>query len=213
MNGFKAAFAVVDAAGPGLLLSGKPTGPIITGNEETEEFRYEADLSYAGSFDGGSFMAWASGAVQDHDDLGAGAEDARYWTVGGTLKVAGFEFMAQYSDAEDSITDVTALTSPVGVAGSGNAEWDQYVVQAGYRFAGTTLVSVNYSELEDKSSNSDRVARYGNASDDTIERYTVGIYHDVNSNLKLVAEYTGVEDDNSDGLDQDIFAIGGFFFF
>jgi hypothetical protein len=213
MNGFKAAFAVVDAAGPGLLLSGKPTGPIITGNEETEEFRYEADLTYAGSFDGGSFMAWASGAVQDHDDLGAGAEDARYWTVGGTLKVAGFEFMAQYSDAEDSITDVTALTSPVGVAGSGNAEWSQYVVQAGYRFAGTTLVSVNYSELEDKSSNADRVARYGSASDDTIERYTVGIYHDVNSNLKLVAEYTGVEDDNDDGLDQDIFAIGGFFFF
>jgi hypothetical protein len=205
MNGFKAAFAVVDAAGPGLLLSGKPTGPIITGNEETEEFRYEADLSYAGSFDGGSFMAWASGAVQDHDDLGAGAEDARYWTVGSTLKVAGFEFMAQYSDAEDSITDV--------VGGSGNAEWSQYVVQAGYRFAGTTLVSVNYSELEDKSSNADRVVRYGNASDDTIERYTVGIYHDVNSNLKLVAEYTGVEDDNDAGLDQDIFAIGGFFFF
>jgi hypothetical protein len=202
MNGFKASFAVVDAAGPGLLLSGKPTGPLVTGGEAGEDFRFEGDLSYAGAFDGGSYSAWVSGASQDHDSL---AEDARYWTVGGTLKVAGFEFMAQYSDAEDAITDFDDVVR--------GAEWSQYVVQAGYRFAGTTLVSVNYSELTDDSSAADRAARYGNSSDDTIERWTVGIYHDVNANLKLVAEYTGVEDDVDSGLDQDIFAIGGFFFF
>ncbi len=202
MNGFKAAFAVVDAAGAGLLLSGKPTGPITTGGESGDDLRYEGDLSYAGAFDGGSFKAWLSGAIQDHETL---PEDARYWTVGSTLTLGGFEFMAQYSDAEDAITDV--------VGGSGEAEWNQYVVQAGYRFAGTTLVSVNYSELEDKSSSADRAVRYGDAGDDTIERWTVGIYHDVNANLKLVAEYTGVEDDNDAGLDQDIFSLGGFFFF
>ena len=204
MNGFKAAVAVVDAAGPGLLLSGKPTGPIVTGGEAGDDFRYEGDLSYAGSFDGGSFKTWVSGALQNRS-ADFGPEDARYWTVGGTLTLGGFEFMAQYSDAEDSITDV--------VGGSGAAEWDQYVVQAGYRFAGTTLVSVNYAELEDDSSNANLVARYGDSSDNKIERYTVGVYHDVNANLKLVAEYTGVEDDVETGLDQDIFAIGGFFFF
>ena len=204
MNGFKAAVAVVDAAGPGSFDSGKPTGPLVTGGEAGDDFRYEGDLSYAGSFDGGSFKTWVSGALQNRS-ADFGPEDARYWTVGGTLTLGGFEFMAQYSDAEDSISDV--------VGGSGAAEWDQYVVQAGYRFAGTTLVSVNYSELTDDSDNADLIARYGNTSDDTIERYTVGIYHDVNANLKLVAEYTGVEDDVETGLDQDIFAIGGFFFF
>lgn len=209
MNGFKIALAVADSAGAGLLLSGKPTGPITTGGEAGDDLRYEADLSYTGAFDGGSYSAWLSAAIQDHDSS-VGPEDAQYWTVGGTLVMGGFEFMAQYSDAEDSITESTAGA----LAGAdGKAEWNQFVVQAGYRFGGTTLVSVNYSELEDDSSNANKAARYGDASDDTIERITVGVYHDVNANLKLVAEYTKVEDDVDTGLDQDIFALGGFVFF
>jgi len=209
MNGFKIALAVSDAAGAGLLLSGKPTGPITTGGEAGDDLRYEADLSYAGAFDGGSFTAWLSAAVQDHDST-VGPEDAQYWTVGGTLVVGGFEFMAQYSDSEDSISETVAGA----LAGAnGEAEWSQYVVQAGYRFGGTTLVSANYSELTDDSSSANRTARYGNSSDDTIERFTLGIYHDVNANLKLVAEFTNVEDDADAGLDQNIYSIGGFVFF
>jgi hypothetical protein len=206
MNGFKAAFAVVDGAGYALRLAangGLPTGPITTGNTlegvavtgepEDDKLRYEGDLSYAGAFDNGSYKLWLSGAFQDHDDVGA-PEDARYWTAGGTLTLGGFEFMAQYSDAEDTI------------AGGEAGEWDQYVVQAGYRFAGTTLVSANYSELQDDS-------EFAVAGADESERITLGVYHDVNANLKLVAEYTKVENDDEDVLDQDIIAIGGFFFF
>jgi len=208
MNGFKAAFAVVDATGGATSLNTKPTGPVVTGGEDGDDLRYEADLSYAGAFDGGSYSLWASGAIQDHETL---AEDARYWTVGGTLKVSGFEFMAQYSDAEDAFAgsaasatlnaDGTVTLNPA--VASTEAEWNQYLVQAGYRFAGTTLVSANYAELEDDNA----------ATDENIEKWTVGIYHDVNANLKLVAEYTKVEDDNDDLYDQDIIAIGGFMFF
>lgn len=212
MNGFKAAFAVVDAAGVAGSLSGKPTGSITTGGEAGDDLRYEGDLSYAGAFDGGSYKLWASAAFQEHDDS-VGTQDAEYWTVGGTMTLGGFEFMAQYSDAEDSVSNAAGSSFGTMAVGSGEAEWEQFIVQAGYRFAGTTLVSVNYSELTDESSDADLIARYGNTSDDTIERYTVGIYHDVNANLKLVAEYTGVEDDADAGLDQDIFALGGFFFF
>ncbi|MCK5640931.1 MAG: porin [Gammaproteobacteria bacterium] len=208
MNGFKVALAVVDSAGPATSLSGKPTGPLTTGNELGDELRYEADLSYAGSFDGGSYTAWLSAAMQDHEDL---AEDAQYWTVGATATFGGFELMAQYSDSEDAYATLDAVTG-LELA-SGEAEWEQFVIQAGYRFAGTTLVSVNYSELSDESSNADKVVRYGDASDDTVERFTVGVYHDVNANLKLVAEYTKVEDDVDTGLDQESYSIGGFVFF
>ncbi|MCX4193563.1 porin [Methylophaga sp. OBS1] len=210
MNGFKVAFAVVDPAGPGIadLAGAGPTGPIGS-SADSEDLRYEADLSYAGAFDNGSYMLWLSGMVQDQDDL---AEDKQAWTVGGTLKVSGFEFMAQYSDAEDA-TGATAATATASTDGGGSVvitpaaasrelEWDQYVVQAGYRFAGTTLVSANYSELEDKSPAA--------TSDDTAERITLGVYHDVNANLKLVAEYTKVEHDDESRLDADIFALGGF---
>ncbi|WP_273149832.1 porin [Methylophaga thiooxydans] len=216
MNGFKAAFAVVDSSTPSFRLGangGLPASSLDTGagGSDTDDFRYEADLSYAGAFDGGSYSAWLSGAMEDRDDL---AEDLQQWTVGGTLKVAGFEFMAQYSDSEDgtaataasAVLDGTGTPVVTAASASEKLEWDQYVIQAGYRFAGTTLVSANYSELEDKSSSA------VNGRDES-ERITLGVYHDVNSNLKLVAEYTKVENDDSDVLDQDIFAIGGFMFF
>jgi predicted porin len=210
MNGFKVAFAVVDPAGPGIadLAGAGPTGPIGS-SSDSEDLRYEGDLSYAGAFDNGSYMLWLSAMMQDQDDL---AEDKQAWTVGGTLKVSGFEFMAQYSDAEDA-TGATAATATASTTGGGSVvitpaaasrelEWNQYVVQAGYRFAGTTLVSANYSELEDESPAA--------TSDDTAERITLGVYHDVNANLKLVAEYTKVEHDDDTRLDADIFALGGF---
>jgi len=43
---------------------------------------------------------------------------------------------------------------------------------------------------------------------------TVGVYHDMTSWLKLVAEYSYVKHEWHNGADQDanIFAIGGFFF-
>jgi hypothetical protein len=206
MNGFKMAFAVVDPQGPGLITEAGATGPLtaVSGHVEEDSLRYEADLNYAGAFDGGSFSAWVSAAWQDHDNaaydalITGGAEDAQYFTVGGTLAIAGFEFMAQYSDAEDVVVDTSGV-----YGGTRNAEWDQYVIQAGYRFAGTTLVSANYSELD---TDVDGVTE----SDDTAERITIGVYHDVNANLKLVAEYTEVEHDDDTRLDADIFSVGGF---
>jgi len=184
MNGFKVAVAIVDPSSGALSLNTKPTGSIVTGGTASDELRYEADLSYAGAFDGGSYKAWLSAMTQDEDNAGNNDQDA--WTVGGTLSVSGFEFMAQYSDSE-----------------SDGTEWDQYIIQGGYRFGGTTLVSANYAELEDKNL----------STDESIEKYTVGVYHDVNSNLKLVAEYTAVEDDNPSLYDVEIFSIGGFVFF
>jgi len=183
MSGFKVAFAVVDPSSGSTTLNTKPTGSITSGDVDQDDLRYEADLSYAGAFDGGKYSAWLSGMTQDSD---VEENDTDAITVGGTLAVSGFEFMAQYSDSE-----------------AGDVEWQQYMVQAGYRFGGTTLVSANYAELEDKNA----------ASDDTIDKYTVGVYHDVNANLKLVAEYTKAEDDSSDAYEEEVFAIGGFVFF
>lgn len=206
MNGFKVAFAVVDNASGSTTLNTKPTGSLATGGEDNSELRYEADLSYAGAFDGGSYTAWLSGMTQQHDTL---ADDANAWTVGATLAVAGFEMMGQYSEAEDA-SNPTAATYIPGSFTVDNAattsvgtDWSQYMIQAGYRFAGTTLVSANYADLKDDNA----------TSNDSVDKITVGVYHDVNANLKLVAEYTKVEDDLSTGLDQDIFALGGFVFF
>jgi predicted porin len=195
MNGFKIAVAVVDPSSGstrGTTGHGLPTGSLANqsvGNS-SDNFRYEADLSYAGAFDGGSYTAWVSGMTQQEDN--AGNNDEQAYTVGATLKVAGFEAMAQYSDASDK---------DLGVV---ETEWNQYLVQAGYRFGGTTLVSAQYAELTDDTATT--------LTNDSADKMTIGVYHDVNANLKLVAEYTQVEND-ADTLDQDIFALGGFVFF
>ncbi|OUR64943.1 hypothetical protein A9Q79_06550 [Methylophaga sp. 42_25_T18] len=196
MNGFKIAVAIVDNAGGtvGALAGDKPTGSLATGGRDSEDFRYEIDLSYAGSFDNGSYSAWVSAMHQGDDVYGTSTDaldDESAWTIGGTLVLGGFEAMMQYSDSEGA----TAATKE---------EWQQYIVQAGYRFAGTTLVSASYANLEDKKA----------TTDDEIDRLTVGIYHDVNANLKLVAEYTNVEDDtSSSAADVDIYSLGAFVFF
>ena len=215
MNGFKIAVAIVDNAGGtvGALAGNKPTGSLQTGQRDSEDFRYEIDLSYAGSFDNGSYSAWVSAMHQGDDIFGSNTDaldDESAWTVGGTLVLGGFEAMVQYSDSEgatagsaetflaDGVTTLTAATAAT------KEEWEQYIVQAGYRFAGTTLVSASYANLEDKNA----------ANQDEIDRLTVGVYHDVNANLKLVAEYTKVEDDTTNSAaDVDIYSIGAFVFF
>ncbi|PHS24340.1 MAG: porin [Methylophaga sp.] len=205
MNGFKIALAVMDSTVGVLTLSGKPTGSILSGDVDSEDLRYEADLSYSGAFDGGSYTAWLSAMHQGDKIAGAAdlKDDAQAWTVGGTLVVGGFEAMAQYSDSQGSSSATV------------EREWNQFIVQAGYRFGGTTLVSAQYTELEDDSDFAARTAAYGAGfeNDDTIEKITIGVYHDVNANLKLVAEYSKVEDDLDTGIDQDIYSIGGFVFF
>jgi predicted porin len=199
MNGVKLAVAVLHpgAADSRLagLAGGLPTGGFLNNVRASEDLRYEADLSYASAFDGGNYKLWVSGMHQGDKVAGGAdlADDSTAWTVGGTLALGGFEFMAQYSDAEGASDSTTKL------------EWDQYVVQAGYRFAGTTLVSVNYTELEDDSPTL-------TAAGEDAERVTLGIYHDVNANLKLVAEYTQAENDN-ETYDLEMFSIGGFVFF
>jgi hypothetical protein len=203
MNGFQAAFAVVDTTGYGVTTSAGPTGPLAvfsSGNYDSDDLRYEAQLTYAGAFDGGSYKLWAEGAWQDHE-LATGftgeIEDARYYAVGGKATIGGFEFAGQYSDAEDTIVDGLATTNTL------QGEWSNWFVQAGYRFGGTTLLSASYSELEDDNA----------SSDEKSDRITVGVYHDVNANLKLVAEYTQVENDDSDNLDIEYISLGGFIFF
>ena len=211
-GGFKAAFAIMDSTSSAIqILEGTHLGSIGS-NSDNEDLRFEGDLSYAGTFgDSGAFSAWLSAMSEDRDNL---AQDAQAWTIGGTLNVAGFEFMAQYSDSEDATSGSAAnsvlnadgsITTSAAVA-SVDAEWEQFIIQGGYNFGGSTRVVAGYSENENTSGNHD--VNDGN----TLEMITIGVYHDVTANLKLVAEYSQVENDLKGDLevDQDIFSVGGF---
>jgi hypothetical protein len=71
------------------------------------------------------------------------------------------------------------------------ADADGYYIQGTYTFNGKTKVGISYGET-----NQDNVTLVGavnNTADTAIERSneltTIGVYHDVNSWLKVVAEY------------------------
>ncbi len=205
MNGFKAAFAVVD--GDDYLAS-------VAGETVFEkDARYEANISYATAFDGGSVKLWADYMTQDVEFTDAAIEDSiDAYTVGGQLVLGGFELVATYYDNEGQ--GIGGFQALGGFEEGGDArEGDGYYLQAGYRFGGQTFLAASYGE-----STLDRDNTYtGTGGDfgdlDSNEMVTVGIYHDVTANLKLVAEYSKMETEyylQSDEDEVDVISLGGF---
>ena len=100
-------------------------------------------------------------------------------------------------------------------SGCQQADNDGYYVQGSYTFNGKTKVAVSWGESNQDSS----VESNGSFNDVTHEMWTVGVYHDVNSWLKLVAEYNNQSQDANtpagapvNSIDIDGFSVGGFIF-
>jgi hypothetical protein len=107
------------------------------------------------------------------------------------------------------------------------AENDGYYVQGTYTFNGKTKVGASYGKsTQDAFSASATAAGIitnGLATNQDIEldMWTVGVYHDVNSWLKLIAEYSKSENDYSANVndpttfsgstESDTFSLGTFF--
>lgn len=223
MNGFKLALAVMDAeekGGFGAATAGGTASAGANGSFVSERKpRYEADLSYATDFDGGMFKAWVSGMTQEVDTDGDSLNPnyssdvkSNAYTVGANLGIAGFNFVGTYYDNK-GVGDLGGLLHNTATDALGNErDGDGYYVQAGYTFAGATLVSASYgrSTLDQTSFEKSTGSGY-----DIEERnmWTVGVYHDVTQNLKLVAEYSQQEEQfhsNASDTETDVFSLGGF---
>lgn len=193
MNGFKIALAVVDAAQ-------------VADDQTENDPRFEGQLSYATSFDGGSTKLWLDGMTQSVETA-QGDIDSDAWTLGGQLVLGGFEAVAAYYDNEG--VGAAGGLAPIGTAAEviggsyEEVEGDGYYAQLGYRFAGQTFVAGSYGESKLDYS----------TGESTNEMWTVGVYHDVTANLKLVAEYSSLETETDNTLverETDAFSIGGF---
>ena len=201
MNGFKAAVAVMDS--DDFLQA--------TGTGFEKDARYEASLSYATAFDGGSMKLWLDGMTQDVRYSNAtGSEKSDAYTVGGQLIFGGFEAVAAYYDSKGQ--GVNGLGTGAFNTNGSARDGDGYYAQLGYRFGGQTFVAASYGESTLDRDNTN--ASLGDAADlDTNSMATIGIYHDVTANLKLVAEYSQMETEyhNQSSDDEvDVLSLGGF---
>ncbi len=212
MNGFQLEVGAFDPAEPG----GAST------LWETDTPRFEGELTYATAFSGGSFNAWVDFTWQETDQTAAGTAAATFsddftssgYGIGGQIAMSGFAATGYYYDGENlgTVTQFAgAATANVAGTGYADADNDGYYVQGTYTFNGKTTVGVSYGE-----SNLDGDAVYAEVEQDM---WTVGVYHDVNSWLKLIAEYNDAETETETAAlsgvsattqEYDSFAVGAF---
>jgi hypothetical protein len=174
---------------------------------ESDTPQFQTEMSYTTSFDGGSILVWLGGIYQEMDQTTGGDVTTSGVNVGGKVSAGGISVVGSVYTGE-AIGTVRTLDT---VGGTGNAfvcaaascteaDNDGFYLQAMYNM-GATSIGASYGET-----NQDRDGA-GNV-ELTNELTTFGLYHDVNSWLKVVAEYNI----QSGFQKNDALSLGGFIF-
>ena len=152
-----------------------------TANSSTSA-RFETEATYATEFEGGKFNVWINGAIGEGE---AGTqEDAKGVGYGASISTGGFKFTASGYDQEGIGLTTNNSTGT-------NASSDGYLLQAAYSTGANRFV-ISHGNTD------------GFLGNDA-ELNAVAWFHDINSNLKLIAEY---DQYSQGGSDVDQFAIG-----
>jgi len=180
---------------------------------ETDAPQFQTEMSYSTSFDGGTFMVWAGGIYQEMERTAGGDVTTVGVNFGAKVAAGGVAIVGSVYDGEaiGTVRTLDTLFDNSGAIGAANAfncagtacneaDNDGYYIQGMYSWNGATNVGLSYGE-----SNQDAA---GGNTPSTSELTTIGLYHDVNSWLKVVAEYnmqTGFQSN-------DTLSLGGFIF-
>jgi len=191
-------------------------------NFETDTPQFQVAANYSTSFDGGSVSLWADGIYQEMTGRNNGAAGGFATTgevttsgfgLGANVSAGGLGVVVSMYDGEGlgSVRQVDTNSFQCEATRCTEAEADGYYIQATYNISPATKVGVSYGE-----SNQDNVTLgtpVNNGGDAAIERSneltTIGVYHDVNSWLKIVAEYN---DQQSQFGNISNLSLGGFIF-
>jgi hypothetical protein len=178
MNGFKVAVGVLDP----------DTGTSSLPGEDISA-RFETEVTYNGSFDGGSFTAWINGASGENG-TGDSVSGVGY---GAQVGFGGFKLTASGFDSEGISAVVANGTIADGI------DADGYLLQASYSWGNSRIV------LSTAETDADT-----GAGVDT-ELNAIAYFHKINDNLQIVAEYNESKQNIFSGSgsgDVDQFAIG-----
>jgi len=209
--------------------------------DQTDTPRFEGEVNYTTAFSGGSMNFWADALYQDLENsanASSGSATVHGWGVGAEGKYSGFALTGYYYGGQGLGRSLQFLGG-TGCNALGNvceeADNDGYYVQGTYTFSGKTKLGISYGEsTEDAFGNADVVMAtalrgatgFGNTTelmsrDAELSMWTVGVYHDLNSWLKLIAEYSHSKNDfgeneftmaNGTATEADTFSVGTFFF-
>lgn len=166
-----------DLSGFNIAVGALDPADTVTGvNDENPAPRIESEITYSADLNSVALTGWLSGRYQSSEN-GATNIDSSGVAYGLKGSVAGFTLAASGFTSKGD--------NPVLISNGPVTEDDAsgYLVQGSYSF-GANRVVLSYGETD------------AEILDLETESTTVGFFHDVNSNFKLVAEYNMYEDNN-----------------
>lgn len=164
--------------------------------------RFETEITYQFEVGGAQIFSWVNGMQQSSENTDDSIEDVDSSGVGygvqakmGNLSLTASGFQAEGINP--------FFTNNAGEALLREVDSDGYLLQGSYRF-GKNRVALSYGKTEDDGNGLGSAADY--------QTRGIALFHDVNDNLKLVAELNQfeIEGQDSDALDEDTrtFAVG-----
>ena len=184
---------------------------------------YEAEISYAGSVGGGvNLQAWINGMSQsaERQDTATSTKEVTCSGIaaGVGVDVAGLHVLASgFSGSGNG----SAIMMALDAVDNNDEERDEtgLLGQVTYTILGATKIGIQYGTTDIDETNADKLARTtGAAADreaqvDKRTAYTLGVYHDITPNWKVMAEYTKAKVEWFDGADREssTIALGTFF--
>ncbi|GGO75574.1 hypothetical protein GCM10011348_00680 [Marinobacterium nitratireducens] len=159
--------------------------------------RFEAELSWGRSFEGGSFKTWVGGLYQS-SETDTSEVDSSGVAGGANLRLGGLSLTLSGFDGE-GLGTVAGLTNLVT---SEDNQVSGYLTQASYTIGANRFV-LSYGENE---SSDDPLV----GADAEYDNTALAWFHDLNDNLKLVAELnrTEVTLDGAKFEETDTIAVG-----
>ncbi len=165
----------------------------ITDQGEQSAPRFEAELTYSADLNGVALTGWLNGRHQSSENSTTEI-DSQGLGYGLKAAVAGFSLTASGFTSEG---DVPVLISDATLASEEDA--DGYLVQGSYTLGANRFV-VSYGETD------------SDQDDFETENTSFAVFHDVNSNFKLVGEYNMFEQTTkstgADAAEFDTLALG-----
>ena len=213
INGFNLEVGIFDPQEP-LAATGD------TAKTDTPQFQGEA--TYTTAFQGGNFNLWAGMLWQEETITSVAGASPKITSIGYNI---GADVSFMNFDIVGSYYGGNALGTLLFNAGGGNgflcgtinckrAKNEGYYIQGTYTFMGKTKVGVSWGVSRQDSLGAATVASLGapvgSGRGITNQLLTVGVYHDVNSWLKVVAEYNTYRSNHQLGFKADGFSVGGF---
>ncbi|WP_271407490.1 porin [Pseudomonas sp. Q1-7] len=174
-----------------------------TGKAYQENPRFESEVTYEFDLAGAQVYSWVNGAYQTSENTDPRVDSVTSKGLGygvqakmGAFTVVGSGFQAKGINP--------FFTNNAGEPTLREVDSDGYLLQGSYRF-GKNRLAVSYGKTRDD----------GNGVVNTGADYEtrgIALFHDINDNLKLVAEYNQFEIDGHEGdaqnEDTDSFAVG-----